>query len=131
MFDSLKLDVDESVKMEIARPDTGETLLDKDDNPAYLMLLSMESETGKNARHRIQNKMMQKQNKKQTAEAMEEQEIDLISELVTGWYLVDFNGEPVEEEFNKDNVKKLLREASWIREQASEFANDLGNFTQK
>ena len=120
-------------KMEVEHPATGETMRDADGNEAYIMLQSIESDKGVKVSNKILNENLSAMQKKKgqglSAEKTIEQTAQMLAELTEDWYLVNFDGEPVEDACTKENAKQLFLNAKWLREQAEDFVNDLGNFT--
>jgi len=120
-------------KMEVEHPATGEAMRDKDGNEAYIMLQSIESDKGVKVSNKILNENLSAMQKKKgqglSAEKTIEQTAQMLAELTENWYLVNFEGEPVEDECTQQNAKQLFLNAKWLREQAEDFVNDLGNFT--
>jgi hypothetical protein len=119
--------------MEIEHPATGEVIRDTEGNPAWIRLLSTESDKGVKINNKIMNQNLESMQKKKglSAEKTIEQTAELLAELTEDWYLVSpKSGEPIDDECNKQNARKAYRDNKWLRDQAEDFAADLGNFTE-
>lgn len=96
-------------------------------------LLSLNDERMAQIRRKIQNKKieLEKRNKVFKADDLEENELDLLCASITGWSWngdADYHGEkPV---FNEKNVKDVLKELPWFKEQIVEAIGDEKAFFQ-
>lgn len=113
--------------IEIVHPGNGEKLDIK------VTILSLNDERLTTVRRRIQNKRieLEKRGKTFKADDIEENELDLLLAGITGWFWEgesSFNGE--KPEFNERNVKKVLKELPWFKEQIKEAIGDEKAFFQ-
>lgn len=96
-------------------------------------VLSLNDERMALVRRKIQNKKieLEKRNKVFKADDLEENELDLLCASITGWTWsgdADYHGEkPL---FNEKNVKDVLKELPWFKEQIVEAIGDEKAFFQ-
>ena len=130
-LDSMALNAETPTKVVLINPATDTPIRDKDGKDAYLMMMSADSKVAQDHRRKATTKQLKKRDRtKTTAEEVEESNIELLAALTTGWYLVNFDGEPVEYEFSVGNARALYSRSdfTWIKEQADAGAGDRGNF---
>lgn len=137
-FDALALPVDTPARMPICHPHTLKPLVDKDGQPAYLDLLSTDSEAciaydRKVAEERASNPIRAKIGPADLSEAG----CRRLAHLARGWYLVDFDGNPILDPdtgkpilFSEKNAYDLLsnHRMKWLQDQALIFLGDRANF---
>lgn len=113
--------------IEIVHPATGEKL------GITVSVLSLNDERMAQIRRKIQNKRieLEKRNKTFKADDLEENELELLVAGITGW---SWDGEityhdekPV---FNEKNVKSVLKELPWFKDQIMEAIGDEKAFFQ-
>nr|DAU20382.1 MAG TPA: hypothetical protein [Caudoviricetes sp.] len=112
--------------IEIIHPATGENV------GIRVTVISLVDERMKAVRRRFQNKKieLEKRGKTFKADDLEENATELLLNAITGWdwYDAEFNGEkPV---FNEKNVKTVLNEFSWFKNQIVEAIDDEKAFFQ-
>lgn len=113
--------------IEIVHPGTGEPIGVK------VTVVSISDEKMTSIRRRIQNKRIEldKRGKTFKADDLEENETELLLAGITGWFWegdTTFKGE--KPEFNEKNVKLVLKELSWFKEQIKEAIGDEKAFFQ-
>lgn len=96
-------------------------------------IVSLNDEKMKSVRRRFINKRLEleKKGKSFKANDIEENELDLLMASIIGWEWygdIDFNGE--KPEFNENNVKKVLTEFEWFKNQIAEAVGDDKAFFQ-
>lgn len=135
-FDALGINVTSSVRMPIVNPKTGDVIADKDGKEAYLELLSDDSEAGQRFDRALARQTMKKARAnafRQTDDGdSADMQADKVASLLTGWYLVSFDGAPVDLPFTAQNAKKLMaaQNMAWLRVRALAFVANAGNFMQ-
>lgn len=113
--------------IDILHPSTGEKI------GVSVTVLSINDEKMAAAKRRIQNKKLELERRGKTfkADDLEENEMELLTTAITGWNWegdVDFHGEkPV---FNEKNVKAVLKELTWFKQQIMEAVGDEKAFFQ-
>lgn len=113
--------------VEILHPVTGEKL------GITVSILSLNDERMAQIRRKIQNKRieLEKRNKTFKADDLEENELELLCASMTGWVWdgeADYHGE--KPAFNEKNVKAVLKELPWFRQQITEAIGDEKAFFQ-
>lgn len=111
----------------ITHPSTGEDLGLK------FTLLSLKDDKTSAARRRIQNKKieLEKRGKTFNAKDLEENEFELLQACITGWDWPDgleLHGE--KPEYNERNLKTVLDELPWLKDQLKEAISDEKAFFQ-
>ena len=96
-------------------------------------VLSINDEKMAAAKRRIQNKKLEIDRRGKTfkADDLEENEMELLTNAITGWNWegdVDFHGE--KPAFNEKNVKAVLKELTWFKQQIMEAVGDEKAFFQ-
>ena len=113
--------------IEILHPLTGEKI------GVSVTVLSINDEKMAAVKRRIQNKRLELERRGKTfkADDLDENEFELLTTAITGWNWdgdTDFHGEkPV---FNEKNVKAVLKELSWFKQQIVEAISDEKAFFQ-
>jgi hypothetical protein len=113
--------------IDIVHPSTGEKI------GVSVTVLSINDEKMAAAKRRIQNKKLELDRRGKTfkADDLEENEMELLTTAITGWNWegdVDFHGE--KPAFNEKNVKAVLKELTWFKEQIMEAVGDEKAFFQ-
>jgi len=96
-------------------------------------IISLNDEKMKSVRRRFINKRLEleKKGKSFRADDIEDNELDLLVASITGWEWygdVEFNGS--KPEFTQANVKKVLTEFEWFKNQIAEAVGDDKAFFQ-
>lgn len=113
--------------IDILHPSTGEKI------GISVTVLSINDEKMAAAKRRIQNKKLELDRRGKTfkADDLEENEMELLTTAITGWNWegdVDFHGE--KPAFNEKNVKAVLKELTWFKQQIMEAVGDEKAFFQ-
>ena len=113
--------------IDILHPSTGEKI------GVSVTVLSINDEKMAAAKRRIQNKKLELDRRGKTfkADDLEENEMELLTTAITGWNWegdVDFHGE--KPAFNEKNVKAVLKELTWFKQQIVEAVGDEKAFFQ-
>ena len=113
--------------IDILHPSTGEKI------GVSVTVLSINDEKMAAAKRRIQNKKLELDRRGKTfkADDLEENEMELLTTAITGWNWegdVDFHGE--KPAFNEKNVKTVLKELTWFKQQIMEAIGDEKAFFQ-
>ncbi len=131
-FAGASLAVDTPFRVELLHPVTNTPLRDKDQNTAYVEVLSHDSQKARQHQRDVANRRLRRGAGKITAEEIEAENVDLMVALTAGWYLLDLEGNPLNVEFNEANARELYstREVRWIRDQVDEAAAERKNFSK-
>lgn len=113
--------------IDIVHPSTGEKI------GVSVTVLSINDEKMAASKRRIQNKKLELDRRGKTfkADDLEENEMELLTTAITGWNWegdVDFHGE--KPAFNEKNVKAVLKELTWFKQQIMEAVGDEKAFFQ-
>lgn len=113
--------------IDILHPSTGEKI------GVSVTVLSINDEKMAAAKRRIQNKKLELDRRGKTfkVDDLEENEMELLTTAITGWNWegdVDFHGE--KPAFNEKNVKAVLKELTWFKQQIMEAVGDEKAFFQ-
>lgn len=113
--------------IDILHPSTGEKI------GVSVTVLSINDEKMAAAKRRVQNKKLELDRRGKTfkADDLEENEMELLTTAITGWNWegdVDFHGE--KPAFNEKNVKAVLKELTWFKQQIMEAVGDEKAFFQ-
>lgn len=113
--------------IDILHPSTGEKI------GVSVTVLSINDEKMAAAKRRIQNKKLELDRRGKTfkVDDLEENEMELLTTAITGWNWegdVDFHGE--KPTFNEKNVKAVLKELTWFKQQIMEAVGDEKAFFQ-
>lgn len=113
--------------IDIVHPSTGEKI------GVSVTVLSINDENMAAVKRRIQNKRLELERRGKTfkADDLEENEMELLTTAITGWNWegdVDFHGE--KPAFNEKNVKAVLKELTWFKQQIMEAVGDEKAFFQ-
>lgn len=124
-------------RMVIVDPTTGVALKDKDGQEAFIDLYSLESPAIDDVRREMFDRAVtrsQRNSKRiMTLDESREQSADLLAAATAGWYLVDFEGEPIDEPFSKESARELYLDPdmTWLKEQVDDFVADKRNFIKR
>lgn len=113
--------------IDILHPSTGEKI------GVSVAVLSINDERMAAVKRRIQNKRLEleRRGKSFKADDLEENEMELLTTAITSWNWegdIDFHGE--KPTFNEKNVKSVLKELSWFKQQITEAVGDEKAFFQ-
>lgn len=113
--------------IDILHPSTGEKI------GVTVTVLSINDERMAAVKRRIQNKKIELDRRGKTfkVDDLEENEMELLTTAITGWNWegdVDFHGE--KPAFNEKNVKAVLKELTWFKQQIMEAVGDEKAFFQ-
>ena len=115
---------DEGRELELVHPQTGEPVgiritIRGTDSDAYRRALL--------AQQRVSMERLTRNRKqRKTPEELEDESIDVLATLTTGWAPFNLEGKPYP--YSHANAVALYRRFRWIREQADAFAGDRANF---
>lgn len=130
-FSGLALGVEQPARMIILHPVTRQPLRNTETGEdAYVDILSAGSAVGRAHDRSVTDKQLRARGRRMTAEEIEADITEKIAKLTRGWSLVTLDGEPLAVAFDAAAARELysLPELAWLRDQALEFAGDLGNF---
>jgi hypothetical protein len=128
-FSSLGLAVDTPARLILRHPSTRQPIRDKDGKEAYIELLSSDSVAARDHELETQNQRL-KSGVPRTAEQIEADTIELLVRLTKDWYLVHYDGTPVDVKFTEADARELysVRSTAWIARQVRDFLDNQGNF---
>jgi len=114
---------DKGVEVVLRHPVTDEPLDIK------VTVVGSDSKRYKAASHRVQNRSLSRGRGKITAERLEANGLEILSECVLDWENVE-DSELFDEvpKCNKENVLKFLKKHTWAKEQIDSFIADRSNF---
>lgn len=131
----LGLNVSTPEMLVLIYPGTGDPLADMDGKKAYLELLSEDSEAGREFDRQRSRETLQRARKGGGVSSVMNEDpfsesLDRILALLTGWYLVAPDKNPIDMPFTKENARKVLSHPStqWMLKQAVAFVRDGRNF---
>lgn len=127
-FAALELQVDTANRMVILHPGTRMPLKDASGIEAYVDVLSGDSDVAEKFRKEIRAARLRTRNPSKFDADKENRE--LLGMLTTGWYLLDFNGTPIDLEHSRASAIELFanHKMAWLTDQVDEFAGDRANF---
>ena len=114
--------------MHIKHPVTNVPMVEKDGTKVGITFLGSDSDRFKSIRHESANSDME-QDRKKTAQEIDEKSILYVAQLATGWSGIDKGGKPLE--FSIEAVVELLTKEPWIKEQADAFIGRRANYLGK
>lgn len=131
-FDAIELATDEVHRMTLINPTTRQPIRDKDGKEAYVEHYSSDSEVARKVNREISRRRLKAGRAKITPEEIEADGLELLAAITTGWYLVDFAGNPIDVPFTQENARELYasRKTYWLREQVDDSAVDRVNFSK-
>lgn len=132
-FSGFGIPVDESSRLYLMHPYTGQPLRDSETKEqAWIDLFSVYSKIGRAHDRAMLDKNIRRGNRRLTAEEFEADELEKLSKLTKAWFLVLPNGSAIDVECTQDNARELYAwpDAVWLVEQIRAFIADLGNFRQ-
>ena len=127
---------DTPYKMPVINPKTGVVMKTNEENPreAFIMVKSISSVEANDFKRRTYEEARKSRKRKELGMPYDEvidRTAEMLAELTTGWFLVDFNGEVIDEPFSFEAAKRIYSEPplDWLRRQVDEAVNDDANFT--
>lgn len=137
-FAALAARVDEGFKVFLINPATGKRILDEDDRPAYIEVLSGDSEVAEKFDRDRQKKANDAAASSLLTGTKEDDEtpelVAKIAALTVGWHLVDpVSRSVIDVPCTPDNALALYngRETRWIYRQVMPQAATIANFMQR
>lgn len=132
-FAALAANVAEAFNMPILHKDTEAVLKDQAGKEAYIALLSIDSEAGREierSHNLAQVRQARSGRNLRNDRDFTEQQIETLIALTAGWYLVDHDGNPIDVPFSPENAREFWHEPGLghLRRQAWVFVNTAGNF---
>jgi hypothetical protein len=139
-FGKLGVTTDKPSRMTIIAPGEVDPLIDKDGNEAYIDFLPWDSEAGRKfdqdqQREQVRKGFRQRSRAEQRADLESIDQIkaqaERLAALTTGWYLLDFDGQPLPDmDFSKATALELFSapELGWLHRQAWVFVGNERNF---
>lgn len=126
----LELEPDRAGRLTLLHPGTQMPLTDKSGKEAYIDLLSSDSEVAEKHRKEIRTARMRTRNPNKID--LDAESNELLARLTTGWYLVDFTGNPIDVPFTRENALAIYgnHKMAWLTDQADSFAGERANFLQ-
>lgn len=137
-FAALAANVADTFRVELIDPVTDDILRDKDGNPAYIDVLSIDSEEGRKFDTEARQRAFRSARKSRTGlpddiDQMEENQRKL-ARLTKGWHLVQpGTGDVIDVPCNAANAYELYSEPgmSWLFTQVFAGAANAGNFMKR
>lgn len=129
-FSRLALDTEKPRRMTIIHPATRGPMTDGEGNEAFLDLLSLTSPAAQKARAEVQQRRIDNRARRVTVEEAEREALTVLAACVRGWYLVEFDGTPMDVPYSADAAIELLTDPGmrWLADQATLYADAAGNF---
>lgn len=128
----LELEVDAPSRMTILHPKTNLPLVDSAGEVAWIEVYSTDSDVARKFGRDAKTARLRTRNPNSvTGETMENEEVELVASLTTGWRLLDLKGEPVDLPFTRGEAVSLYgnHKMHWLFEQVVTFANSRANFS--
>jgi hypothetical protein len=104
----------------IVRKDTGEE--------CWIDLHPSQSTIGRAIDRRLLDKTLRRRTQRAGAKDIEQNVIEKLAHLTKAWSLAMPDGTPIDEPCTPENALALYTDVQWLRDQVSNFVNDLGNF---
>jgi len=104
----------------IVRRDTGEE--------CWIELHPSQSDTGRAVDRKLLDKTLRRRVQRAAAKDIEANVIEKLAHLTKAWSLAMPDGTPINEPCTPENAMALYSDVQWLRDQVSNFVNDLGNF---
>lgn len=120
---------DGPARMTVMNPWTGEPIVrNGEEEETWIELHSPQSDLARAVDRRLLDKALRRRNARATAKDVEQNVIEKLAGLTKAWSLGMPDGTPFDEPCNAENAIILYTDVLWLREQVSNFVNDLGNF---
>jgi hypothetical protein len=132
-LDALAFDVSQTADVHLLHPVTRQPLRDKDGNPAYVRVVSLDSPEVQAVQKAAINKRLNTRGRgKMTADELEAERAETLVAATKGWYLVTLDGDKLDVPFSQAVARNVYTDArfSWIREQVNEAVEDRATFFQ-
>ena len=125
---------DAPFKMKITNPKTGAVMKDKDGKEAFILVKSISSVEATDFKRQLyeearKNRKRNKDNGVSYDEVIQRSS-EMLADLTEGWYLVDFQGVPIDEPFSRETAITVYAnpQMDWLKRQVDEAINDDANF---
>jgi len=118
-------------KLMLRNPYDGEPIVRNDNSEeCWIEFHPSQSKFGQNVDRRLMddNIRLRNQGRRMNAREIQDNVCKKLAMLTTNWCLAMLDGTPVDEPCNVENAHFYYTEVEWLREAASSFVNDLGNF---
>jgi hypothetical protein len=129
---SLGLDVAAPVNVTILNPKTRQPIRDTEGKEAFITLVSPDHPDVQKVQKAAINKRLKARGRAPnlTADELEAERAETLVAATKGWYLVNFDGSPINVPFNESVAREVYTkpEFSWLREQVSEAFDDRATF---
>lgn len=124
---NVKASAEQGSDLHLRDPFTGEELFNDDNSPMVISLLGKDSEPYRRTARMTANKNLKKGRQTATVEQFEQNGVELLAAVTTGWNL-QFGEEMLE--FSPLAVKNLYANPDyrWVYEQVDEFVAERANF---
>lgn len=113
----------EGVEMQVRHPATNAPV-----DGMAITLLGMDSQRAVQMQRAATNRRLKQgiHKMKWNAEEIDEDGLQMLAALTTGWRGVELDGQPLE--CTRENALTLYKRFRWLREQADEFVGERANF---
>lgn len=115
---------DAGAEMRLNHPVTEEPLLTDDGKPITIKVLGQDSREFRAAAAELAERMQNR--KRLSVAAAEAQSVELLARCVKGWTGIVWEGKALP--CTPDNVRMVLRERKWVRDQIDAFVTDRAAF---
>lgn len=121
----------DTAKIELYHPSTGETLTDDSGNPMWIEVYGPESAHSRDVSKQFLNRHLQraqrsgKMSLNMSADELEAQGLEALAKNIKGWHVVLNGSTP---DCNEASAKDLLTDYPWIREQIEAGRDTRANF---
>jgi len=113
--------------LHLCHPATGAPLYkDQDDMPIRIRVRGQDSSVARRMETQMADRRLNRRAKKLSAEEIEREGLDLLTALVVEWEGIVLHGEDVP--CTPENVRQVLKQLRWVREQIDTFVGDRANF---
>jgi hypothetical protein len=132
-FDAIALQVDKPSKMTILDPVSQQPIRDAEGKESFIELYSSDSPKGRtHQKNMLRQRLNMRGRGKLTPEQLEAESVDLLVALSVSWYLLTFEGKPLNVEFSQENARELYSSESmaWLREQVDTYTSDRANLSK-
>lgn len=120
---------DGPARMTVINPWTAEPLVrNGEEEECWIELHSPQSDLARALDRRLLDKALRRRNARASVRDVEQNVIEKLAGLTKAWSMALLDGTPMDEPCNAENAAILYTDVLWLREQVSNFVNDLGNF---
>jgi hypothetical protein len=116
------------VRMTVLHPSTGDVLKRSDGTECWIEGYASQSKRGSEIDREINTKALRRRVPRMSARDLDENVIEKLGKLTTGWNIAMLDGTPIEEPWSTENAIELFTDVRWLRDQWATWVNDLGNF---